>query len=95
MRKAGNSMKKVSKNAPAIYKGARDAINAGGQAWKAVDAKSYDQYGRPAGNAMWEAKEMGKSAGGWKAFGEYGDMAKEAGQAWNAPAQPQLALMLI
>ena len=44
---------------------------------------------------MWEAKEMGKSAGGWKAFGEYGDMAKEAGQAWNAPAQPQLALMLI
>ena len=88
-------MKKVSKNAPAIYKGAKEAINAGGQAWKTVDPKSYDQYGRPAGNAMYEAKEMGKSVGGWKAVGEYGDMAKEAGQAWNAPAQPQLALMLI
>ena len=68
LRKTGNTMKTISKEAAPIYKGAKEAIYAGGNAWKSVDPNSYAKYGKPVGDAMYEGKEMGKSMGGWKAF---------------------------
>ena len=96
LHKMGHGMEKVSQAATPIYKGARDAINAGGAAWKEVDPKSYEKYGKPAGDAMWQAKEIGKSMGGWKAVDKAGHFVDHYADALQQqPQQPVLQVMLI
>ena len=60
MHKMGHGMQQISHAATPVYKATRDAINAGGAAWKEVDPKSYEKYGAPAGHTMQEAVNMGK-----------------------------------
>ena len=88
----GDGMKQVSKAAPEIYKGAKAATYAVGDTWKQLDPKSYEKYGAPVGNTMYDTVQAGKSMGGWKAFGQYGDMAQQYGHMMDSnlpPMQPQ------
>ena len=96
LHKMGHGMEKISHAATPIYKGARDAIYAGGAAWKEVDPKSYEKYGKPAGDTMWQAKEMGKSMGGWKAVDKAGQFVDHfADEFQAAPQQQPVQVMLI
>ena len=68
----GKSLQSASKFGADAYKIGKSAAPTVGQMWKQVDRNSYDQYGVPAGDSFLQAKDMGKSLGGWGAVNQAG-----------------------
>ena len=68
----GSSLSSASKVGADAYKIGKSAAPTVGSLWNTVDSNSYNQYGVPASNQFTEAKDFGKSVGGWNAVGQFG-----------------------
>ena len=72
-RDLGKGMKHAAKIGAKGYKIGKELAPEAGKAWNAIDSNSYNKFAVPGTNAFLEAKEMGKSMGGWGAVDAMGN----------------------